>query len=359
LKHLANWAIVNGARRRHDGGFLNLYETKLAMNVLVTGGAGYIGSHAVRHLRASGAHVAVVDNLGMGHRAAVPADVPFYDLDLRQTARLKEILATERIDCVMHFAALAAVGESVAEPLRYYLNNVAGTLSLLEAMQATGVRRLVFSSTCAVIGIPSVLPIVETLPREPINPYGRSKLMIEHILEDWSKADQDFAWVALRYFNVAGCAADGSLGEDHDPETHLIPILLQVALGQRPSVTLFGTDYPTPDGTCIRDYVHVDDLCQAHILALNALKPGTAAIYNVGIGRGYSVQEVLQAARVVTGHAIPAQFGPRRAGDPPSLFANAAKITSQLAWKPQFTELEPVIETAWKWFRKHPSGYQD
>jgi UDP-glucose-4-epimerase GalE len=329
------------------------------MNVLVTGGAGYIGSHAVRHLRAAGADVVVVDNLGQGHRAAVPPDVPFYQVDLRQTETVREILASRRIDCVMHFAALACVGESVTEPLRYYSNNVGGTLSLLEAMQSTCVHRIVFSSTCAVIGVPSVLPIVETSIREPINAYGWSKLVSEQVLQDQSRADPEFASVALRYFNVAGCASDGSLGEDHDPETHLIPILLQVALGQRPHVTLFGNDYATPDGTCIRDYVHVDDLIQAHVLALKSIQPGTTAIYNVGIGRGYSVQEVLEAARVVTGHSIPAQFGPRRAGDPPALFADARKVMTELLWKPRFTELEPIIETAWRWFRSHPSGYAD
>jgi UDP-glucose 4-epimerase len=327
------------------------------MNVLVTGGAGYIGSHAVARLRAAGAAVVVIDNLGLGHRAAVPTDVPFFQLDLRQTDAIREVLASNRIDCVMHFAALAQVGESVAEPLRYYSNNVGGTLSLLEAMQSSGVKRMVFSSTCAVIGIPHELPIVETMPREPINPYGRSKLVIEQVLQDWAEADPQFGAVALRYFNVAGCAADGSLGEDHNPETHLIPILLQVALGKRPHVTLFGNDYPTPDGTCIRDYVHVDDLCEAHLLALKALRPGMA-VYNVGIGRGYSVQEVLATARDVTGHPIPAEFGPRRPGDPPALYANAAKIRSEINWQPTFTELEPVIETAWRWFRVHPSGYR-
>jgi UDP-glucose 4-epimerase len=329
------------------------------MTVLVTGGAGYIGSHAVRLLRAAGKRVVVVDNLDQGHRQAVPTDVPFFQVDLCKTDELREILSTQDVDCVMHFAALACVGESVAEPLRYYANNVTGTLSLLQAMQSAGVRRIVFSSTCAVIGIPDALPIVETLRREPINPYGWSKLVVEQMLQDWSRADPQFAWVALRYFNVAGCAVDGSLGEDHDPETHLIPILLQVALGQRSQVTLFGNDYPTPDGTCVRDYVHVDDLCAAHILALGAIKPGTSAIYNVGIGRGYSVQEVLNAARVVTKHPIPAEFGPRRAGDPPSLFADSRKLMSELSWKPRFTALEPIIETAWRWFREHPVGYAD
>jgi UDP-glucose 4-epimerase len=329
------------------------------MNVLVTGGAGYIGSHAVRRLRAAGADVVVVDNLGQGHRAAVPPEIPFYQIDLRETAALQEIITSQRIDSVMHFAALACVPESVAEPLRYYSNNVGGTLSLLEAMRSTGVRRIVFSSTCAVIGIPSVLPIVETSPREPINPYGWSKLVIEQVLRDWTTADPAFSSVALRYFNVAGCAADGSLGEDHDPETHLIPILLQVALGQRPHVTLFGNDYPTPDGTCIRDYVHVDDLADAHVRVLKAMQPGKSAVFNVGIGRGYSVQKVLEAAREVTGHPIPAQFGPRRPGDPPVLFADPRRIMTELSWQPAFTELRPIIETAWRWFRNHPAGYAD
>jgi UDP-glucose 4-epimerase len=329
------------------------------MNVLVTGGAGYIGSHAVRHLRAAGAHVVVVDNLGQGHRAAVPPEVPFYQVDLRQTDTLREILASQRIESVMHFAALACVPESVTEPLRYYSNNVSGTLSLLEAMRSAGVRRIVFSSTCAVIGVPSDLPIVETSPREPINPYGWTKLVIEQVLRDWSSTDPEFGSVALRYFNVAGCAADGSLGEDHDPETHLIPILLQVALGQRSHVTLFGNDYPTPDGTCIRDYVHVDDLCEAHMRVLKALQPGKSGVYNVGIGRGYSVQEVLEAARQVTGHPIPAQFGPRRPGDPPVLFADSRRIMTELSWKPAFTDLRSIIETAWRWFYNHPAGYAD
>jgi len=327
------------------------------MNVLVTGGAGYIGSHAVRLLRRAGHRVVVVDNLSQGHREAVPADVPLYDLDLRRTAALEEVLASERIDSVMHFAALAAVGESVAEPLRYYSNNVVGTLSLFDAMRAQGVRKIVFSSTCAVIGIPEVLPIVETSVKQPINPYGWTKLTIEQVLSDWATADRELAYVALRYFNVAGCAADGSLGEDHHPETHLIPILLQVALGKRPQVTVFGNDYPTADGTCIRDYVHVDDLCEAHLLALKAMQPGTASIYHVGIGRGYSVKEVIDAARRVTGHPIPARIDARRPGDPPSLYAASEKIRAELLWHPKFTDLDAIIQTAWDWFRAHPNGY--
>ncbi len=329
------------------------------MNVLVTGGAGYIGSHAVRALRRAGARVAVLDNLDQGHRAAVPDDVRFFEADLRQTEAVRAILGSQKIDSVMHFAALACVGDSVADPMRYYSNNVGGTLSLLEAMRSQGVRKLVFSSTCATIGIPKVLPIVEASPQEPINPYGWTKRMIEQVLRDWSSADPEFASVALRYFNVAGCATDGSLGEDHDPETHLIPILLQVALGQRPCVTLFGNDYPTPDGTCIRDYVHVEDLCEAHLLALKNLRPGAADVYNIGIGRGYSVQEVVDAARRVTGHPIPAQFGSRRAGDPPALYADASKARAELLWEPRFIDVEPIIATAWGWFRNHPNGYPE
>jgi UDP-glucose-4-epimerase GalE len=326
------------------------------MNVLVTGGAGYIGSHAVRHLLRAGIQVAVVDNLSAGHGASVPAGVPLYPLDLRDGSAVRDVLATHRIDCVMHFAALASVAESVSHPLRYYANNVAGTVSLLQAMQGADVRRIVFSSTCATVGIPDELPITEDVPRKPINAYGWSKLFVEQILHDCALADPQFTAIALRYFNVAGCADDGKIGEDHDPETHLIPVLLQVALGKRPYATVFGTDYATPDGTCIRDYVHVDDLCDAHRLALKSTARGVT-VYNVGIGRGYSVREVLEAARRVTGHPIPVQFGPKRVGDPPSLFANADKIRRELGWTPRVTDLDALIKTAWEWFRKHPDGY--
>jgi UDP-glucose 4-epimerase len=327
------------------------------MNVLVTGGAGYIGSHAVRHILRSGMRVVVIDNLQAGHRAAVPADVPLYQLDLRQSDAVGDVLAKHRIDCVMHFAALASVAESVAEPLRYYENNVGGSISLLPAMQAAGVRRLVFSSTCAVIGIPDELPITESSPRKPINAYGWSKRFVEQILLDCAALDPQFTAVALRYFNVAGCAADGTLGEDHDPEKHLIPVLLQVALGKRPQATVFGTDYPTPDGTCVRDYVHVEDLCEAHTLALKSSASGVT-FYNVGIGCGYSVREVLDSARCVTGHPIPVQFGARRAGNPPVLFANSDKIQRELGWSPRFTDLDALVKTAWDWFCKHPDGYE-
>jgi UDP-glucose-4-epimerase GalE len=258
----------------------------------------------------------------------------------------------------MHFAALAYVNESVSDPLAYYENNTAGAVSLLKAMQQSGVRRLVFSSTCATYGEPAETPIVETMSQEPINPYGWSKWCVERILQDCAHADPQFGFVSLRYFNVAGSAADGSLGEDHDPETHLIPLLLLTALGRRPKITVFGTDYPTPDGTCIRDYIHVDDLCLAHILAMEALQPGDVRFYNLGIGRGYSVSEVYESAKRVTGVDIPVEYGARRAGDPAVLFADSQKIQRDLGWSPRYTEIDQIVATAWNWFKAHPDGYQ-
>lgn len=327
------------------------------MNVMVVGAAGYIGSHAVKQLTETGHRVVAVDNLFRGHREAVWPGVPFHQVDLADTSRLAELLRNNAVDCVMHFAALAYVGESVTEPLQYYRNNTAGTISLLEAMDAADVKRMVFSSTCATYGEPATVPIVETMPQEPINPYGWSKLCVERVLKDYAAADRQFAFVALRYFNVAGTAPDGSLGEDHDPETHLIPVILQTALGIREKVTVFGTDYPTPDGTCIRDYVHVEDLCAAHIVAMNALDPGDARFYNLGIGQGYSVREVLDAARRVTGREIAVEYGDRRPGDPPVLFANADKIRQELGWSARYTEIDEIVGTAWNWFEKHPAGY--
>ncbi|MFA9477615.1 UDP-glucose 4-epimerase GalE [Phycisphaerales bacterium AB-hyl4] len=334
------------------------------MNVLVTGGAGYIGSHAVKHLREQGHHVVVLDNLHRGHRAALDAieqasgkHVPFEELDLRHTEAVTSALVHHKIDCVMHFAALAYVGESVTEPLTYYDNNTAGTLSLLQAMHDAGVRRLVFSSTCATYGEPASMPIVETMPQSPINPYGWSKLFVERILIDYANANKDFAFAALRYFNVAGSAADGTIGEDHEPETHLIPIILEVALGQREHVTIFGEDYDTPDGTCIRDYIHVEDLVAAHSMVMQKLNPADQRFYNLGIGQGYSVKQIVDAAREVTGRDIPAQMGPRRPGDPPSLYANADKLRTEVGWTPSYTDIHRVIETAWRWYRNHPDGY--
>jgi UDP-glucose 4-epimerase len=329
------------------------------MNVMVTGGAGYIGSHAVRQLIEAGHRAVVVDNLFRGHRRAVPDDAVFHQLDLADTAALAGVLADEKIDCVMHFAALTYVGESVAEPLGYYHNNTAGAISLLRAMREAGVRRFVFSSTAAVYGEPERTPIVETCPQKPVNPYGWSKWCVEQILRDHAVADGRFAFVALRYFNVAGAAADGSLGEDHEPETHLIPLVLLAAMGRREKLTVFGTDYPTADGTCIRDYIHVEDLVAAHLMAMEALQPGDTRYYNLGIGRGYSVKEVLDAARVVTGREIPIEHGARRPGDPAVLFADSGKIQRELGWLPRYRGVEETIATAWQWFQEHPDGYGD
>ncbi len=327
------------------------------MNVLVTGGAGYIGSHAVKRLREAGHTVVVLDNLFRGHLAAVPSDVTFHEIDLRQMQAVAEVLEQHKIDCVMHFAALAYVGESVTQPLRYYDNNTAGSISLLEAMDRAGVRRLVFSSTCATYGQPDTMPLTEDLPQSPINPYGWSKLFVERILRDYAAANPDFAFAALRYFNVAGCASDGSLGEDHDPETHLIPVMINAALGKVEKVTVFGDDYDTPDGTCIRDYIHVEDLVDAHVAVMDALKPGDTRFYNLGIGRGRSVKELIEAAKRVTGVDFKVEMGPRRPGDPPRLFADASKIAHELGWQARVREIEPMIETAWRWFRAHPNGY--
>jgi UDP-glucose-4-epimerase GalE len=327
------------------------------MKVLVTGGAGYIGSHAVKQLRMRGHQVTVLDNLSRGHRESVPSDVPFYQLDLRETSAVATLLAAEGIECVMHFAALTYVGESVEHPLRYYDNNTYGTLSLLSAMQQSGVERLVFSSTCATYGEPTSVPITEQEKQSPINPYGWSKLFVERILADHSRAQPKFSYCALRYFNVAGSAADGTIGEDHDPETHLIPVVLQAALGLRDKVNVFGDDYDTPDGTCIRDYIHVEDLVDAHIAVMQRLAPGDARFYNLGIGRGYSVKEVIDAARAVTGREIRVEMAPRRAGDPPMLYASPEKARRELGWEAKITDLSEIIETAFRWLREHPRGY--
>ncbi len=329
------------------------------MNVLVTGGAGYIGSHAVKRLLAIGHRPVVLDNLCRGHRAAVPREVPFYQNDLAETDRIVEILSRHEIGFVVHFAALTAVGESVAEPLLYYRNNTAGAVSLLEAMQQVGVKRFIFSSTAATYGEPDETPIFETTRQQPINPYGWSKWCLERILRDTITADPEFGATVFRYFNVAGAAADGTLGEDHDPETHLIPLVLFAALGKREAITVFGTDYPTPDGTCIRDYVHVEDLIEAHVLAIDAITPGEFRAYNLGIGRGYSVREILEAAKRATGREIPTKYGPRRPGDPAVLYADSMKAQTELGWRPRWTDPEEMIATAWNWHRRFPDGYTD
>jgi UDP-glucose 4-epimerase len=326
-----------------------------SMKLLVTGGAGYIGSHAVKKLLAAGHQVIVFDNLSKGHRAAV-GGATLVEGDLRDELVLTRILRDEGIDAVMHFAALAQVGESVQHPAIYYGNNVIGTWNLLEAMRSAGVKRLVFSSTTATFGAPASMPIHERLRQQPINPYGFSKLVVERMLDDYAAA-YGLGFAALRYFNAAGASPDGDIGEDHTPESHLIPIVLQVALGQRPSITIFGNDYPTPDGTCIRDYVHVEDLADAHLLALAHIQPGQGLKLNLGIGRGYSVQEVIDSCRKTTGHPIPTAFGPRREGDPPELVADSTLAKQTLGWKPRYDSIEKIVETAWNWHRTHPQGY--
>ncbi len=325
------------------------------MRILVTGGAGYVGSHCLRRLLAAGHECVVYDNLGRGHRAAVPAGL-LVEGDVCEEVKLAALLRERKIDAVMHFAALALVGESVEKPELYYRNNVLGSFHLLEAMRQAGVRKIVFSSTTATYGTPERMPIAETTPQVPINPYGFSKLVVERMLDDYAAA-HGFGFAALRYFNAAGAAADGSIGEDHTPESHLIPIVLQVALGQRPTVSIFGNDYPTADGTCIRDYVHVDDLAAAHLAALERLQPGKAIKVNLGTGRGYSVREVIDACRRITGHAIPAITAPRRPGDPPELIADSRLARQLLDWTPQHTTIESIVETAWRWHRSHPKGF--
>ena len=338
------------------------------MNVLVTGGAGYIGSHAALRLLEDGHAVTVVDDLSRGNRGAIEAiraigDLNFVQGDVGDRALLEATLRRRSIDVVIHFAALTYVGESMQQPLRYYRHNAAAALGLLEAMDAAGVKRFVFSSTCATYGEPppDMIPIAEDCPQKPINPYGRSKLMVEQMLFDYAQmkesAGDDFGFAALRYFNVAGADEKGRIGEDHKPETHLIPICLEAAVGKREAVTIFGTDYPTPDGTCIRDYVHVEDLIDAHIAAMDTLRQGDRKTYNIGIGRGHSVREVIDACRRVTGVKFKEKVGGRRKGDPPALYADPAKIKRELKWSARRTKLEAVIESAWRWHKTHPGGY--
>ncbi len=328
------------------------------MRVFVTGGAGYVGSHCVRGLCGHGHEVVVFDNLSEGHRSAVPTKAQFIEGDLSDRKLLDKTFAAGRFDAVMHFAASAYVGVSVTEPLKYYHNNTANTLGLLEAMHDAGIKRLVFSSTCATYGVPERVPITEDNPQNPINPYGRSKLAVEWMLQDSARA-WGLGACALRYFNACGAAADGSIGEDHDPETHLIPLVLFAAMGKQPAINIFGTDYPTPDGTCIRDYIHVDDLASAHRSAIEVVQPGTFAAYNLGTGKGYSVREVIAAAQRVTGKPIPVRESGRRPGDPPSLVADASKVLSALGWKAQWTDIDAIVRSAWQWFEKHPNGYGD
>ncbi len=322
--------------------------------VLVTGGAGYIGSHAVLALQQAGYEVVVLDNLVYGHRDIVESvlKVELIEGDTNDRALLDRVFASRPFSAVMHFAAYAYVGESVSQPDKYYRNNVIGTLTLLEAMVAAEIKRFVFSSTCATYGVPKTVPIPEDHPQDPINPYGATKLMVERILSDFDRA-YDFKSVAFRYFNAAGADPAGRLGEDHQPETHLIPLVLMAALGKRESISVFGTDYPTLDGTCIRDYIHVSDLADAHVLGLNyLLKGGESQRFNLGNGNGFSVQEVIEMARKVTGRSISAIDCDRRQGDPPALVGSAEKARSMLGWNPQYADLESILTHAWTWHQK-------
>ena len=327
------------------------------MSVLVTGGAGYIGSHAVRELLAAGHGVVVYDNLVKGHRAAVPAEVPFVNADIRDAAALAETFEKYPIDAVMHFAAVSEVGESMANPAKYYRDNVAATLSLLESMQAANVRRIVFSSTAAVYGEPECCPIREDARLCPTNVYGRTKLVIENMLADFAMA-YGFSYVALRYFNAAGALPAGGVGEDHAPESHLIPLILKTALGQRPAISIYGTDYPTPDGSCIRDYIHVTDLATAHVLAIEHLQAGgEPRTYNLGSQHGFSVREVVAQAKKITGVDFPVVEAARRSGDPAVLVASSAKFAQDFSWQPRYSDLPTILQTAWDWHRAYPDGY--
>jgi UDP-glucose 4-epimerase len=329
------------------------------MNVLVVGGAGYIGSHCVRQLVAAGHRPVVLDNFVYGHRRALAPDVTVHGGDLGDESVVKRILRSEKIDLVMHFAAFCYVGESVSNPLKYYLNNSADTLHLLRAMIGAGVTKFVFSSTCATFGVPASLPIHENLPQAPINPYGQTKLDIENALKALAPA-AGLSFAAFRYFNAAGAAEDGTIGEDHHPETHLIPVAIDVAIGKRPHLELFGTDYPTPDGTCLRDYVHVDDLSRAHIAVFEKLgTPGAQHFYNLGTGTPTSNRDVIRAVEKVTGKTVKLVESPRRPGDPPALYADSTKARRELGWKVKFPDIESIVATAWKWHSAHPQGYAD
>jgi UDP-glucose 4-epimerase len=323
------------------------------MKVLVVGGAGYIGSVCAELLLGEGHAVSIFDNLSEGHRAAIDPRAQFVEGDLGDRQLVEKTLLNQKPDAVMHFAANALVGESMQNPSKYFRNNVANGLNLLDAMVVAGVRKIIFSSTCAIFGPPEKLPIDETTPKHPINPYGESKLAFEKILR-WYDQIHGVTFVSLRYFNAAGASA--KFGEDHRVETHLIPNVLKVALGEKPSVEIFGTDYDTSDGTCIRDYIHIIDLAKAHMLALGASK---SDFYNLGTGGGASVRQIIDSCRKVTGREIEVVEKPRRAGDPPRLIASSEKIKRELGWKPQFQSLDAILESAWKWHQKFPRGYGD
>ncbi|KAL0235354.1 hypothetical protein GEMRC1_001936 [Eukaryota sp. GEM-RC1] len=328
------------------------------MTILVLGAAGYIGSHAVHYLISHGESVVAYDNLSAGFSESLKAlDIVFVEADIRDTQLLESTIKEHNVDSIIHFAAHIEVGESVQDPIKYYDNNVTGSLSVLRAMRNTGCKHIVFSSTAAIFGNPSITPIPEDAPTIPINPYGQSKLMVEQLLKSVCGI-HDMTYVALRYFNASGAHPFASIGESHSPETHLVPLVLQVALGQRPHIKMFGSDYNTRDGTCVRDYIHVMDLASAHYKALLYLREGNPSNYfNLGSGVGYSVKEVIEAARKVTGCEIPCVEAPRRAGDPDTLIADSKKAEEILGWKRDHSELEEIISTAWRWHKEHPNGF--
>jgi UDP-glucose 4-epimerase len=327
----------------------------MGMSVLVTGGAGYIGSATAQLLLQQGHAVTILDNLSRGHRSSVPVGARFIEGDLADALLLRQTFQEGRFDAVMHFAAFAEVGESMRLPEIYFRNNISNTCNLLEVCLAQKVSQFVLSSTCAVFGDPQCSSIDESIPKNPLNPYGESKLQIERIL-GWYQKIHGIRYAVLRYFNAAG--AWGRNGEHHDPESHLIPLVLQVALGQRPAISIFGTDYPTPDGTCIRDYIHIYDLAMAHLLVLGALHSHSELIYNIGNDKGFSVREVIAAAREITGHPIPVQEAPRRRGDPPILVASSEKIRRDLQWRPKYPSIDRIVRSAWDWHLAHPLGYK-
>ena len=329
------------------------------MSILVAGGAGYIGSHMVKDLVEHGQEVVVADNLSTGHRDAINPKAKFYEGDIRDRKFLDKIFDNEDIEAVVHFAAFSIVPESMSKPLKYFDNNTGGMITLLEAMRDHNIKYIVFSSTAATYGVPEHMPIKETDPQNPINPYGLSKLMMEKMMH-WADKAYGIKFVALRYFNVAGAAPDGTIGEDHGPETHLVPIILQVAQGKRKELSIFGDDYNTPDGTNVRDYVHVMDLADAHILAIKYLEAGNESnAFNLGSSTGFSNKQMLEAAREVTGEPIPAKIAPRRPGDPDSLVAASDKARNVLGWDPKYDDVHDIIATAWKWHSTHPKGYDD
>lgn len=327
------------------------------MSILVCGGAGYIGSHMVAELLEAGKEVVIIDNFQKGHKGSLLGG-KLYEGDIRDRAVLEQVFTENNIDAVIDFAADSLVGESMMDPLKYFDNNIGGTLNLLKAMRDYNVKNIVFSSTAATYGEPDNIPIIEKDKTFPTNPYGESKLTVEKILK-WCDTAYGIKYTALRYFNAAGAHVNGKIGEDHRPESHLIPLILQVALGQRDKIMIFGNDYETNDGTCIRDYIHVQDLANAHLLALDRLRKGNESlICNLGNGKGFSVNEVIETARKVTNHAINAEIAPRRPGDPAILIASSDKAKDLLGWKPKYDSLETIIETAWNWHKKHPKGYE-